>query len=440
MRLFFYLLLSLCLPDLLQAQALIKDIRPGTPSSKPDQLVNVNGTLFFVADDGEHGPELWKSNGTSAGTILVKDLIPGPAGSAINDMTPVNGKLFFSALSPSSKTRQLWVSSGFAANTVIPYDGHKEAEVRDASQLTAFAVEVYYVKHGSLGGTDQWLVQHSDGSPSGTKAFLQFGFDPVKEGKQPPAYFTYLTGSIYFAYKGDLWRTNGQSGATNSFVVKAGIDPKSLVNYGTALLFIGGPSQSELWSSQGTAGSTKKVLIPTGGSKLYGLTRAGKYVFFSAGTGAKEVWVTDGTAQGTKKLASLSGPIGKLINLSTPNPFQLGDYKTYFTTAPTNELYFTDGKSVTKVTGPFNGPVTSLVKFKEALYFTAANGLFQTSNTQAVPVFTSNSSISNLSDVNGRLFFSHDGPASGVELFGLGFLAKSIPLLKGAGKASQAQK
>ena len=38
---------------------------------------DVNGTLFFAADDGGHGRELWKSDGTAAGTVLVKDINPG---------------------------------------------------------------------------------------------------------------------------------------------------------------------------------------------------------------------------------------------------------------------------------------------------------------------------------------------------------------------------
>lgn len=51
----------------------IKDIRPGSTGTLPRFLTNVNGTLFFSADDGTHGYELWKSDGTADGTVLVKD-------------------------------------------------------------------------------------------------------------------------------------------------------------------------------------------------------------------------------------------------------------------------------------------------------------------------------------------------------------------------------
>jgi ELWxxDGT repeat protein len=81
---------------------LVKDIRPGPGSSlAPLPLGELNGTLFFPADDGITGMELWRSDGTEAGTQRVKDIQPGSGGSFSSSsqpsLTEVSGTLFFSA-------------------------------------------------------------------------------------------------------------------------------------------------------------------------------------------------------------------------------------------------------------------------------------------------------------------------------------------------------
>lgn len=53
---------------------LVKDIRPGIASLNSCEAINVNGTLYFRANDGVVGAELWKSDGTSVGTTLVSDI------------------------------------------------------------------------------------------------------------------------------------------------------------------------------------------------------------------------------------------------------------------------------------------------------------------------------------------------------------------------------
>ncbi|MFW9264164.1 ELWxxDGT repeat protein, partial [Nostoc sp. CALU 546] len=60
-------------------------------------MTNVNGTLYFVASDSSGGRELWKSDGTQAGTVRVKDIASGADNSFPSSLTNVNGTLYFTA-------------------------------------------------------------------------------------------------------------------------------------------------------------------------------------------------------------------------------------------------------------------------------------------------------------------------------------------------------
>ena len=53
---------------------MVKDINSGSSSSSPADLTAVGNTLYFVANDGTNGYELWKSDGTASGTVMVKDI------------------------------------------------------------------------------------------------------------------------------------------------------------------------------------------------------------------------------------------------------------------------------------------------------------------------------------------------------------------------------
>jgi ELWxxDGT repeat protein len=61
---------------------LVKDIWPGTQGSTPMYLVSFKGKVFFSADDASYGREWWMSDGTEAGTRLLKDIQVG-AGTSV---------------------------------------------------------------------------------------------------------------------------------------------------------------------------------------------------------------------------------------------------------------------------------------------------------------------------------------------------------------------
>ena len=87
----------------------------------PQELANVNGTLFYQAFDPHGGYELFRSDGTSSGTYMVKDIYPGYTGSFPANLTAVGSTLFFSANDGTHGT-ELWKSDGTSAGTVMVSD------------------------------------------------------------------------------------------------------------------------------------------------------------------------------------------------------------------------------------------------------------------------------------------------------------------------------
>jgi ELWxxDGT repeat protein len=106
-----------------QAPTLVGDLNPGPDNFVPSFINVFNGSLYFGADDSsgtntggvDVGRELWKSDGTAAGTVLVKDIRTGSANSSPFNFFIFNSNFYFTA---NDGAAELWTSDGTEAGTV----------------------------------------------------------------------------------------------------------------------------------------------------------------------------------------------------------------------------------------------------------------------------------------------------------------------------------
>jgi ELWxxDGT repeat protein len=121
----------------------------------------VNGTLYFQANDGTTGVELWKSDGTSAGTVLVRDIRSGGNSSSATNLTNVNGTLYFRA-NDGATGDELWkaISSSNTAPTSLTLSASSIAE----NQASGTSVGTFSTTDPDAGDTFTYTLVSGTGS------------------------------------------------------------------------------------------------------------------------------------------------------------------------------------------------------------------------------------------------------------------------------------
>jgi ELWxxDGT repeat protein len=290
--------------------ALVKDINPGQANSYPGNLTNVNGTLFFVATDDLRGRELWKSDGTSVGTVRVKDIAPGSADGNPGHLTNVNGTLFFVA-DDGTTGSELWKSDGTDAGTVLVRDINPGSSSCVCGSFASFKGLLFFAANNGVTGNELWK---SDGTEAGTVQV----FDAIPgAGAGLPMELLNVDGTLYFS-QGDnssgreLWKSNGTPEGTvrvkDIVPGPVGGDPRGLIANGGSVFFMAWTSATggEWWKTDGTEAGTTIVKDLTPGPEytdsMYPVAVAGGLTFFTSygfELQQRKLWVTDGSDSGT---------------------------------------------------------------------------------------------------------------------------------------------
>lgn len=287
----------------------------------------MNGIVFFVAHSGTAGRELWKTDGTTAGTVLVKDINSGSGSSDPSYFADVNGTVFFSAFNPNTG-RELWKTNGTAAGTVLVKDIRVGKRSSDPAGMTNVNGTVLFSANDGNGGSELWK---SNGTATWTVRVRDI--NSGLNGSSPSS-LTNVNGTLFFTADDgsrgpELWKWTPAGGAALVKDIMSGPGGSypynlvkvqgSLLNPNGTLFFSAWVSElgTELWKSDGTELGTvlvkdiKQVEVcpyDCGDSSEPGdLTNVNGTVFFSATDGVvgRELWRSDGTELGTRLVADI---------------------------------------------------------------------------------------------------------------------------------------
>lgn len=132
----------------------IVEVPIGTGAANPDpyNFTPIGGELFFTANDGVHGYELWKYDGNIA--TMVQDISPGIDNSEIAQITQLGNLVYFYY---EYNVGQLWKYDGSVA-TVVPVGTTTDSE---PWSLTVMGNSLFFSAFTPEFGEELWKIQGS---------------------------------------------------------------------------------------------------------------------------------------------------------------------------------------------------------------------------------------------------------------------------------------
>ncbi len=256
------------------------------------------GLFFFSANDGSHGYELWRSNGTPAGTFLVKDIVPGSGSSFPENLIAVSNLVYFTISADDySSPGELWRSDGTPEGTFM---------------LTSVSTAIPYPNMMAAGVNGLFL------------------FQKIENG-------------------GEIWRSDGTTAGTSEWMTGV----KAMLEVAKDRLFFT-TTDNLLWATDGsTSGTVTLTDFPV---IFHGCVNGACYFSEDTSAGPEGFWMTDGTPAGTLKLAAMNTAGWELepVDVNGTIYFTVGDELWKTNNTPAGTLFVTDNLSISQLASAYN--------------------------------------------------------------------------------------
>ncbi len=424
------------------------------PSSEPRELCVVGDSLFFSADDGVHGRELWRWHGADPddeeGQVeMLLDIYKGVVGSNPHSLRRCGQWLYFLATTPEVEDG-LWVCASDGSPPQAVLDASAGSQIYHPVYLDSAGDRLFFCTSYRFGQTALWATVL--GAPKASNILAD---EPALSSISLGA----ALGNQYLLInnRSDIWRVDGQTARAD--LLLPGASPRFLPGLGqlrNGILFLASQSSSgnelEPWVTDGSKEGTRllKDINPGPASSMQHLASrvvVGGVAYFAAenGTLGNELWKTDGTPEGTVLVRDINpGPAS-----GDPHAFCNVEGVVYFVANDGKhgaELWRTTGTAETTtlvgdlMPGVQSSEPYSLQSFKHQLWFCARspdcgeevfsvdqNGM--TRPTLDLVPGPGGSGPNNLTPMGDRMFFTCDDGVHGEELWSTDGTAQGTKLV-----------
>ena len=272
------------------------DLVPGEGSSAARGFTRLNGWDYFVAGgpDRWNATEIWRTNGSTTELIAnnLTIIVAMPMNVGVSQAFTVLGSYLYFTADDGTNGQEIWRTDGSSVTMVANLcpavcDGAFGAPYTSGSY-------VYFNGDNGTTGGELWRT-------NGTTTALVKDIEPGTLGSDPGDFYTYQ-GALYFSYENDangweLGKTNGTPSGTVLYDLTAGSsssNPYDFTSFAGRLFF---SANSQLWSLTATQAPAEFYAPNSSGvSYVHSLTVVGTLMFFSASDGVdgRELWATTG--------------------------------------------------------------------------------------------------------------------------------------------------